>query len=105
MSNNEEASKNKISELENEINSLNTKITKLEQEKNDLIESTNFLEDLANENKEKYSKLYTKSKGKISRLNKEKQLLTDEINNLKNEIITIKGNTKELNNINDKEKK
>ena len=72
MSNNEETDKIKINELEKELNSLNSNINKLNQENNDLKDTTNVLESLVSETKEKYSKLFSQSKIKITKLNKER---------------------------------
>ena len=105
MSNSAETDKIKINELEKEKNTLNNQINKLEEEKNDLKDTSNILESLVSESKEKYNKLFSQSKAKISKLNKEKEKLNEEIINLKNENLTLKANNNEKDNVNDMEKK
>ena len=105
MSNNAETDKIKINELEKEKNTLNNQINKLEEEKNDLKDTSNILESLISESREKYTKLLSQSKAKISKLNKEKEKLNEEIINLKNENLTLKANNNEKDNANDMEKK
>ena len=105
MSNSAETDKIKINELEKEKNTLNNQINKLEEEKNDLKDTSNILESLISESREKYTKLLSQSKAKISKLNKEKEKLNEEIINLKNENLALKANNNEKDNVNDMEKK
>ena len=90
-------------DYENKIKILNKKIEEMNKDKSDLKETINILENLIIKEKEKFVKLFSLSKAKIDKLNKEILELNEEIIKLKNKNMINEENSKSK--INDKEMK
>ena len=84
MLDNDEINKNKINEYEQEIQKFKNRIDLLENEKEDMKTMAKILENLANENKDKYAKLFYKYKNDIDIL-EFKKMIANNSNNSKDE--------------------
>ena len=90
-------------DYENKIKILNKKIEEMNKDKSNLKETINILENLIIKEKEKFVKLFSLSKAKIDKLNREILELNEEIIKLKNKNMINEENSKSK--INDKEMK
>ena len=95
MLDNDEINKNKINEYEQEIQKFKNRIDLLENEKEDMKTMAKILENLANENKDKYAKLFYKYKNDIDILNKKNSKLNKDILEFKKMMANNSNNSKD----------
>jgi len=94
---NDEINKNKINEYEQEVQKFKSRIDLLEKEKEDMKTMAKILENLANENKDKYVKLFYKYKNDIDNLNKKNSKLNKDIIEFKKMMANNSNNSKDEN--------
>ena len=94
---NDEINKNKINEYEQEVQKFKSRIDLLEKEKDDMKTMAKILENLANENKDKYVKLFYKYKNDIDTLNKKNSKLNKDILEFKKMMANNSNNSKDEN--------
>ena len=94
MISNDEINQNKINEYEKKIEIFKNKIALLEKEKEELKKTTNILENMINENKDKYIKLFNQYKIDVNNLNKKNEDLNNDLDKLKKELNDINNKTK-----------
>jgi len=94
---NDEINKNKINEYEQEVQNFKSRIDLLEKEKEDMKTMAKILENLANENKDKYVKLFYKYKNDIDSLNKKNSKLNKDILEFKKMMVNNSNNSKDEN--------
>ena len=97
MLDNDEINKNKINEYEQEIQKFKNRVDLLENEKEDMKTMAKILENLANENKDKYTKLFYKYKNDIDILNKKNSKLNKDILEFKKIMANNSNNSKDEN--------
>ena len=97
MLDNDEINKNKINEYEQEIQKFKNRNDLLENEKENMKTMAKILENLANENKDKYTKLFYKYKNDIDILNKKNSKLNKDILEFKKMMANNSNNSKDEN--------